>query len=120
MEQEHLTVELSDQDRILLVFGYMGPLAIFALIATRREFVKWHARQGLVLFMSLVALFVILRPIHSIINHYNWWYWIGELFWGCVWLVALGAALVTLLCILRGMEGERFKIPMIGDLADRI
>jgi len=62
----------------------------------------------------------VLRPIHRIILHYQLWYWVGELFWGAAWLIALGVALTTLLCILRGLEGERFKIPMIGDLVDRI
>ena len=49
METENLTQELSDQDRILLVFGYLGPLALVTLVASRREFVKWHAKQGLAL-----------------------------------------------------------------------
>ena len=119
MEQEDLSVELSDQDRILLVFGYLGPLAIFALIATRREFVKWHARQGLVLFAVMAALYVPAKAFHKIANRY-FWGWVGELFWACVWLVALGVLLTMLLCILRALEGERFKIPMLGDLADRI
>ena len=32
MEQDTPAVELSDQDRILLLFGYLGPLAIVALV----------------------------------------------------------------------------------------
>lgn len=119
MEQEDLSVELSDQDRILLVFCYLGPLAIFAYIATRREFVKWHARQGTMLFAVVAALYVPAKAFHKIANRY-FWGWVGELFWGCVWLIALGILLTMLLSIFRALEGERFKIPMLGDWADRI
>jgi hypothetical protein len=55
METEPLDQELSDQDRVLVVFGYLGPLALVALIASRREFVKWHAKQGLALWLSVLA-----------------------------------------------------------------
>ena len=119
MEPENLSTELSDQDRILLVFCYLGPLAIFAYIATRREFVKWHARQGLMLFSVMAALYVIFKPIHRILDRYAWW-WLGEVFMACIWLIVLGILLTMLLCIVRALEGERFKIPLLGDWADRI
>ena len=67
METEQLGQELSDQDRILLVFGYLGPLAIVALVATRREFVKWHAKQGLLVLAVLFALWAL--------NEGIWWIW---------------------------------------------
>jgi uncharacterized membrane protein len=119
MDSENLSSELTDQDRLLLVFAYLGPLAIFTLVASRREFVKWHARQGLVLFAVLAALYVVLTPMYRILNRYVWW-WIGELFWAAVWLAVLGALLTMMLCITRALEGERFKIPILGDLADRL
>ncbi|MCZ6746411.1 MAG: hypothetical protein O7C74_04270, partial [Acidobacteria bacterium] len=49
---------LTDEDKVLVVFSYLGPLAIVAFLAARREYVRWHARQGLVFF--LVAFGVIL------------------------------------------------------------
>ncbi len=119
MESEPLSAELSDQDRLLLVFGYLGPLAIFALLASRREFVKWHAKQGLVLFAVLAAIYVVFKPVYLILSRYAY-LWLAELFWAAVWLMALGAFLTMMLCIVRGLEGERFKIPVLGDLADRL
>lgn len=117
MEPDTLSNEPTDQDRLLLVFSYLGPLAVFTLLATRREFVKWHAKQGLVLFGTLLALYGVLKPLHRILRRYFWW-WIGELFWAVVWLVGLGILLTMLLCIVRALEGERFKIPVLGDVAD--
>ena len=118
MESESLGQELNDQDRVLLVFGYLGPLALVSLMVSRREFVKWHAKQGLVLSATLVALYLVFKPVHFILDRYLWAVF-GELFWAAVWMVALGVVIVMLICIIRGLEGERFKIPMLGDLADR-
>ena len=41
--------------------------------------------------------------------------------WGAfVQAFAAGALLTMMLCIIRALEGERFKIPILGDLADRL
>jgi uncharacterized membrane protein len=45
---------------------------------------------------------------------------VTELFWAVTWAVALGVLLMIMVCIIRGLEGERFKLPIIGDLADRL
>jgi len=119
METEPLAQELSDQDRVLLVFGYLGPLAFVSLVASRREFVKWHAKQGLVLSAALVALYLFLRPIHFFVQQ-RMWGLLAELFWAAAWMVGLGGLLIMAVCVIRGLEGERFKIPMLGDLADRL
>ena len=120
MEAENLTQELSDQDRILLVFGYLGPLALVSLVASRREFVKWHAKQGLALLTTLAALYVcVLKPLERLSSLY-FWGWLAELFSAATWLVVLGAVVLLLVCIVRGLEGERFKVPILGDLTDKL
>ena len=94
MESEHLTQELSDQDRLLIVFGYLGPLAFVSLVAGRREFVKWHAKQGLVLSAALGVLYLILRFVHFIVDTYLLAF-LGELFWTTAWMVMLGVCLIV-------------------------
>jgi uncharacterized membrane protein len=119
VEPDPAAVELSDQDRILLLFGYLGPLALVSLVASRREFVKWHARQGLLLTVLLVLLYVVLKPIHILLRR-NLWLLVAELFWAMVGLTAVGLGVLLLFCIVRALEGERFKVPLLGDLADRL
>jgi uncharacterized membrane protein len=119
MESEQLVQELSVEDRVLVVFGYLGPLALVTLIASRREFVKWQAKQGIILTAALIALYTLLKFVQFVLDRYLWAIF-GEMFRAGLWLVVLGVAVMTLVCIVRGLEGERFKIPMIGDLADRL
>ena len=119
MESEGLGSELTDQDRILLVFDYLGPLALLSLVATRREFVKWHAKQGVLLSAAIVAAYLVLEACDAV---FGTWVWglVGEVIDATTGLAALGALVVVFLCIVRALEGERFKIPMLGDFADRI
>ena len=119
MASDHLDQELTDQDRLLLVFGYLGPLALVSLLASRREFVKWHAKQGLILAATLVLIYPILRLMHYILDSLFWPVF-GEVFRVAIWMFVLGVFVTMALCLIRALEGERFKLPMIGDLADRL
>jgi len=120
MDSENLTTELSDQDRVLLVFDYLGLLALVSLLATRKEFVKWHAKQGLLFSAAVAALYlVILKPVHMLFSRYLWGF-LAEMFWALSMLIVVGAVVLALLCIIRALEGERFKIPMLGEIADRL
>jgi len=119
MESEPLGQELSDQDRVLLVFGYLGPLALVSLLASRREFVKWHAKQGLILSSAWILLYLVMRYLNLLLDT-GAWVPLGELAWVMGWLIVFGMLLAALVCIIRGLEGERFKIPLLGDLADRL
>ena len=119
MEQGHLTQELTDQDRLLLVFAYLGPLGLFSLVAGRKEFVKWHAKQGVLLSLIVAGLWIVTRGIYLLIRA-KLWALLGALFEGVAALTGLGVVLVVFLCIVRALEGERFKVPLIGDLADEL
>ena len=110
---------LSDQDRLLLLFGYLGPLALVSLVASRREFVKWHAKQGLALSATLVLLYSALRFVQFVAERFLWQVF-GELLRLALWTTVVGIVIAMLVCIVRGLEGERFKLPMLGELADRL
>ena len=118
MEERPLAPELNDQDRLLLVFSYLGPLALFALVATRKEFVKWHAKQGMVLLAAFVVLWVPLRAVYLTLKRLAW-PMVGDLFWLFVTLMGVGVLLTLFLCAVRALEGERFRVPLFGELADR-
>lgn len=110
---------LDDHDRLLLVFGYLGPLAFVSLLASRREFVKWHAKQGLVLWLALAALYVALQPVLFLFDR-PWLSFLAELFEAAGWIAVLGFIVAMLVCIVRGLEGERYRLPVVSDLADRL
>jgi uncharacterized membrane protein len=119
MEAEPLDQELSDQEKLLLVFGYLGPLALVTLVASRRELVKWHAKQGLVFWAAVLACYPLVRLVHFVLARF-FWVIFDQLFRAGVALAALGGGIALMVCVIRGLEGERFKLPLLGELADKL
>jgi uncharacterized membrane protein len=109
---------LDDQDRILLVLAYLGILALVPFLTARKEFVLWHARQGLLLFgVSLVSLFTMI--ILNVVLYQVHWV-IGLLFLILLLTSLFGLMALIVACILKAFEGERWRIPGIGDFVERL
>ena len=101
------------------MFAYLGPLALFSLVASRKEFVKWHAKQGVLLSCTVAVVWIAARGVYLLIRA-KLWPLLGALFSAAAALTALGLFLVVFLCLVRALEGERFKVPLLGDLADAL
>ena len=65
-EEPVVPVALRDEERLLVIFAYMGPLAFVSLAAARHDLVRWHARQGILLGSLALLTFVLLRPFHAL------------------------------------------------------
>ena len=116
-EEPLVPVALRDEDRLLVIFAYLGPLALVSLVAARNEFVRWHARQGLLLGSTALLTFVILRLPHALL--YKIWPFLGEIFQTFEILIGFGFFLTAMLCLVRGLDGNRFKIPFLADIVER-
>jgi fumarate reductase subunit D len=87
-----------EQDKIQLILAYLGILALVPYLTVKdSDFVKFHAKQGLVL---TVIGGVILSTITC-----------G--FFTPVYLV------VSVIGIIKSLKGERWRIPVVADLADK-
>ncbi len=108
---------LTDQDRVLLVLAYLGILSLVPFLTARKEFILWHARQGLLLFgVSLVSLF------GMVLANVTLWYisWVlGLLFLILLLTSAFGVLALVVACILKAFEGEKWRIPFLGDFVER-
>jgi len=108
---------LTDQDRILLVLAYLGILALVPYLTARKEFILWHARQGLLLFgVSLVSLFGMIL-VNVVLWQLHWV--LGVLFLVLLITSAFGVLALVVACILRAFEGEIWRVPFLGDFVDR-
>jgi uncharacterized membrane protein len=118
LPSERPELPLDDQDRILLVLAYLGILALIPYLTARKDFVVWHARQGLLLFgVSLVTLFSMILA-NVILWHFHWV--IGLLFLLLLLTSGFGVLALVVACILKAFEGERWRIPFLGDFVERI
>jgi uncharacterized membrane protein len=109
---------LDDQDRILLVLSYLGILALVPFLTARKDFVQWHARQGLLLFgVSLTTLFAMILA-NVVLWHFHWV--LGLLFLLLLLTSSFGILALVVACILKAFEGERWRIPFLGDFVEKL
>ena len=79
---------------------------IFFLIEKENKFVRFHAMQSIITFGGLTVLFLLLGFIPII----------G---WMLVPFVALLQLVLWILLMVKAYQGERFKLPVVGDMAEK-
>jgi uncharacterized membrane protein len=95
-----------EQDKIQLVLAYLGCLSLIPFLTVKdSEFVKFHAKQGIVFNIG----FGIGLTILSMIPFVN--------FATCL----LGPAMIVvdIMAIMKALKGERWRLPVVADLADK-
>ena len=110
--------DLDEEDKVMLVFSYLWVLALVPFMVTKREYVRWHAKQGLILcgvsclaFLGIILVGAILATLSKVFA------WLFA--FALVNLVFLYLAL-ALVCVIKAMRGERWAIPFLGDLVEKI
>lgn len=107
------TETVRDQDKIMLVLSYLGILALIPMLTVKdSDYVKWHAKQGLVygvgggIALTIVSTILAFIPV------------IGGII-GCVaYLGFMGFNLYVM--IAKALKGERYRIPVAADIADKL
>ncbi|MCU0303227.1 MAG: hypothetical protein MUC56_04105 [Thermoanaerobaculales bacterium] len=109
---------VSPNRKLFVVLSYLGLLALIPLLVEKddRE-VQWHAKHGLVLtvveFVAIIALWIVIMIVGAISGG------LGCVL-GLIWPVAmLGILILHIMCIVKGVNGERFLVPGISELTDR-
>lgn len=112
------TGKVSDNRTIMVVLSYLGLLALIPLLVEKEDReVQWHAKHGLVLAVFEVVVIIVLQIIVMVLGAVS-----GGL--GCIFgllmpLFVLAALVVHVLCIVKGIKGERFLVPGISQYADK-
>ena len=109
---------VSDNRSIMIVLSYLGLLALIPLLVDKDDKeVQWHAKHGLVLAAVEVAVMIGLMVIGGVLGAISGG--LGCIF-GLLWPVFMLAILIVhILCIVKGLNGQRFLIPGISEYADR-
>ena len=97
----------------MIVLSYLWLLALVPLLTEKEDKeVQWHAKHGLVLTVAELVFWVLVMIIQMV-----------PVF-GCVvgllsMLVWLGFLVLHILCIVKGMNGQRLVIPGISQYAEK-
>lgn len=98
---------------LMVVLSYLWLLALVPFLVEKEDKeVQWHAKHGLVLMVAEIVLWIALAIVANIPL-------LGAI--GCVImpLVWLAIVIVHVVCIVKGLQGQRFLIPYVSQYADR-
>ena len=96
----------------MIVLSYLWILVLVPLLMEKEDQeVKWHAKHGLVLTGAEIILQILFNAIAAT--------GIGCIFAIFIPIVFLVFAIVRLVCIIKGVNGERFLVPGISQYADK-
>jgi uncharacterized membrane protein len=85
---------------------------VFYLVEKENSFVRFHAMQSIVAFGGLTVLHFALGIVDQIPGLSILW-WIGTPILSILGLV------MWVICLLKAYQGERFKLPIAGDIAEK-
>ena len=105
----------SSNRNVMIVLSYLWLLALVPLLTEKddRE-VQWHAKHGIVLMVAELVLWVAVTMVNIVTG----------LFVGCLigfLSLFLWVAIVVLhiMCIVKGINGQRLIIPGLSDFAEK-
>jgi uncharacterized membrane protein len=105
---------MSDQVAGGLAYVTIIPAIVFLIVApyNRNSYVRFHSWQCIFLAIAYCAVDIVMMVLGRM-PVFGW----STLF---LWpLVALGFFIVWIVVLIKAFNGERFKLPIIGDLAEK-
>lgn len=106
---------------VMIVLSYLGLLALIPLLIEKNDHeVQWHAKHGLVLLAAEVVLFLALGVLGMVVGAIPGLGCvsaiIGMLMSGVLWL---GIIVLHIMCIVKGLNGQRLIVPGVSEYANR-
>ena len=109
---------VSENRKLMIVLSYFGLLALIPLLVEKNDSeVQWHAKNGLVLTAAEFVVFIGLGIAGMVIGAMS--AGLGCIL-GLAWPLVMVAILVLhVMCIVKGLNGERLIVPGISEFADK-
>ncbi|HEU4520520.1 MAG TPA: DUF4870 domain-containing protein [Thermoanaerobaculia bacterium] len=101
---------------LMVVLSYLWILALIPLLTKKEDReVQWHAKNGLAILVAEIAVWILFTVLSMVM---------GDML-GCglsmiscvVWIAFL---VLRILCIVKGVNGQRFRVPFVSDFADKM
>ncbi len=108
------TAGMADNVAGMLAYVTIIPAIIFLVVEpfNKNRFVRFHAFQCLFFAVAWTVLWIAL----SIVAHIPILGWLTVLIWP---LVGLAGLIIWVILLLKANQGQMYKLPMIGDMAEK-
>jgi uncharacterized membrane protein len=107
---------LTDNAAGAIAYITIVPAIVFLVMPpyNASPFVRFHAWQSI--FLNIAA--IVLMVAFSFLTVFGWMFGM-YFFYLLTRLIWLGWFVLWLVCVLKAVNGQRFKIPVLGDLAEK-
>lgn len=108
------TVKEEGTDRVLAVLAYLGLLVFVPILSgSKSEFVRFHANQGLVLFICSVLW----NALNWILSRFVWFMDVGIISLGdLLGIVNLALVVLAIVGIVNACKSKKEELPFIGNI----
>jgi len=104
-EKTAMGLDENIEGALCYLLGWVTGL-IFYLLEKNNKFVKFHAMQSIILFLGVTVVVVIFM-------------WIPFFGWIIDSLIGLLAVILWIVLMIKAYQGEKFKLPFVGDIAEK-
>ena len=103
----------SENQGLMIALSYLWLLALVPLLVEKEDQeVQWHAKHGLVLMVAELVLWVVVGILSAIP--------VVQCLVPILWaLLSVGILVLHIMCIVKGVNGERLKVPYVSEWADK-
>ncbi|MDQ5857386.1 MAG: hypothetical protein M3542_03810 [Acidobacteriota bacterium] len=97
----------------MLVFSYLAFLGVIPLLLSRDPDIRWHARNGLLLFGAVAAISLVATLVGTLLPA------LGCLYATFMFFVLVLYAFVAILAVVKAIGGQRLLVPGLSRYAGR-
>lgn len=102
-------------NKVMAVLAYFGLLVLIPILAAKESrFVRYHANQGLVLFITAFAYGIAVAILSAIVTMISWQ--AGLLVGGILWVGYIAIFVFLILGIVNAAGGKMKPLPLIGGI----
>ena len=106
--------ERRPSSRAMLVLSYLAFLGVIPLAFAREDpEVRWHARNGLLLFVAVTVIAIVATLVGTVLPA------LGCLYATLMFFVLVLYAFIAILAIVKALDGQRLLVPGISKYAGR-
>src|SRR3989338_4200851 len=108
---------LTSEQMMTAILAYLGILVLIPLFAVKKrdEFIRFHLRQGIVLFVIEIIIWVAVAFLLFPFGFFG--------FFAFGWLmnlIGLAILIVIIIAIIRAVQGDMWEIPVVSNFTNMV
>lgn len=106
---------------LMIVLSYLWLLALIPFLTKKEDpEVQWHAKNGLALLGAEIVIWIVLTIINFAIPNSTVGCGMTSILGFITCAVWIAFLVLHILCIIKGVGGQRFRIPVVTDMAEKM